>query len=77
MGVGTLQNTFRGGYRQCDSCDFTRSNCLIYIKSRGKIGEIINKLGENWNFHIVGIDTVSAFGECPGYELRKETTFTL
>jgi len=40
MGVGTLQNTFRGGYRQCDSCDFTRSNCLIYIKSeqtRGKL----------------------------------------
>jgi len=22
---------FRGGYRPYESCDFTRSNCLIYI----------------------------------------------
>jgi len=23
---------FRGAYRPCESCDFTTSNCLIYIK---------------------------------------------
>jgi len=30
----------RGGYRPC-SCDFTRSNCVIYIKS----GNMVRKLG--------------------------------
>jgi len=33
----------RGEYRPCESCDFTRLNCLIYIKS----GNIIKKSGEN------------------------------
>jgi len=53
----------KGGYRLCESCDFTRSNCLIYIKSENmlrKSGKIINKIGENRNFHIVGIDTAFA-----------------
>jgi len=40
----------RGGYRLCESCDFTRSNSLIYIKSEnivrklGKIEKNINKI---------------------------------
>jgi len=45
----------------CESCDFTGSNCLIYTKSRNirKSGEIINKIEENRNHHIVSIDTES------------------
>jgi len=53
----------RAGYRSYQSCEFTRSYCLIYIKS----GNIVKKSGEKWrkiiknrrNFHKVNIDTVS------------------
>jgi len=44
---------FTDGYRPCESCDFTRSNCLIYIKSgnivrkSGKIGKTFNKIGKS------------------------------
>jgi len=37
--------------------------CILHkIRKCGKeIGEIINKIGEKRNFHIVSIDTVTAF----------------
>jgi len=44
----------RGGYRTCESCDFTRRQ--IYIKSGNmvrkseKIGKIIKKIGEIGTF---------------------------
>jgi len=28
------------------------------VRKSGKIGKIINKIGKNWNFHIVSIDTL-------------------
>jgi len=49
-----------------ESCNFTTSNCLIYLKSghmvrkSGKIVKNFNKIGENRNFRIVSIDTASA-----------------
>jgi len=43
---------YQGWNRPCESCDFTRWNCLIY--------KVINKIGDNWNFHAVSIDTSSA-----------------
>jgi len=49
----------RGGYKPCESCDFTRSNCIHKI---GKNRETYHKIGKNRNFHIVSIDTASASG---------------
>jgi len=34
------------GYGSCESCDFTRSNCLIYIKSEKKSGKLSTKSGK-------------------------------
>jgi len=34
-----LQVIVRGGYRSCESCDSTMSNCLIYIK----LGNMVRK----------------------------------
>jgi len=31
-----------GGYRPCESCDLTRANCLIYLKS----GNVVKKSGK-------------------------------
>jgi len=36
----------RGRYRPCENYDFTRSNCLIYIKS----GNMVKKSGEKENY---------------------------
>jgi len=42
-----------GRYRPCESCDFTKSNCLVNyiklgnrVKKSGKIGKIIKKSGK-------------------------------
>jgi len=45
---GTITLSSRGGYRPCERFNFTRSNCLIYIKSGiGKYGkEIVEKSGK-------------------------------
>jgi len=54
----------RDGYKPCDSCYFTRSNCLIYIKSgyvvkkSGEIEKMMNKIGKIETF-TVSIDTAS------------------
>jgi len=59
------------GAEPCESCGFTRSNCLIYIKSgnmawkSGKYLENYQKIVENRNFHIVSIETAST----PAYSL--------
>jgi len=49
----------RGVYRPCESCDFTKSNCVIYVKpgnmakkSEKKSGKLSTKSGKNRNFHI-------------------------
>jgi len=41
-----FETVCREGYRPCESCDLTRSNCLIYIKS-GYGKEIGKKLGKS------------------------------
>jgi len=38
----------RGRYRPCESCDFTRSNCLNYIKS----GKLSTKSGKSELPHV-------------------------
>jgi len=54
-----MYNIFiRGGYRPCESCDFKKSNCLIYIKL-GKYGKKIGGNREKSELHIVNIGTPS------------------
>jgi len=43
----------QGGYKRFESCDFTRS---LLSNSKKEIGNFNNKIGENRNFHMVGID---------------------
>jgi len=50
MGIKYILPSFslyRGGYRPCESCDFKRSNFLIYKKS-GKYDKKIGKNRENY-----------------------------
>jgi len=48
---------FSAGYRPCESCDLTTSNCLIYTKSE----IIIRKSGKIWgNYQHRKIGTESA-----------------
>jgi len=42
----------RGRYRPCESCDFT----TVKLLKLHKIGKILKKNWENWNFHIVSIN---------------------
>jgi len=37
-----------GGYRPCEICDFTRLNCLIYIKSENIIGNLGKLSTRSW-----------------------------
>jgi len=38
-----LKDCYRTGYKPCESCNFTRSICIIYIK----LGNMVRKSGKN------------------------------
>jgi len=62
--ISSYVTTTRGRYRPCETCDFTRSNYLIYIKSENMVresGKLSTKSGRIGTF-TVSIDTASAPG---------------